>query len=164
MRSTLLVSSFEGSKLLVDRIPPLLVLLLRRRRVKVVVAHPRLSIPLLSSFAGPLQVHRQSRRRRLLCAKGPSSPLTPKAVMILVMVFPRCAFKKVLIIVCLCALFFCRLFFVFFFFLSLETLSLCVCVCMYSLSRALSLESVYIMPRNELEKIHSKFERKTRFF
>ena len=83
-----MVSSFEGSKLLVDRIPPLLVLLLRRRRVKVVVAHPRLSIPLLSSFAGPLQVHRR-RRRRLLCAKGPSSPLTPKAVMILVMVFPR---------------------------------------------------------------------------
>ena len=163
MRSTLLVSSFEGSKLLVDRIPPLLVLLRRRRRViKVVVAHPRLSIPLLSSFAGPLQVHRQSRRRRLLCAKGPSSPLTPKAVMILVMVFPRCAFKKVLIIVCLCALF-CRLFFVFFF-VSSETLSLCVCVCMYSLARALSLESVYIMPRNELEKIHSKFERKTRFF
>ena len=78
----------------------------------------------------------------------------------MVMVFPRCAFKKVLIIVCLCALF-CRLFFVFFF-VSSETLSLCVCVC--TLSLALSLESVYIMPRNELEKIHSKFERKTRFF
>ena len=93
--SNLLVSSFVAK--LVDRIPPLLVVLLLRRRVKVVVAvvvvHPRLSIPLLS-FA-PLQVHR--RRRRLLCAGPPSSsPFTPKAKVVLVMVFPR-AFKKVLV-------------------------------------------------------------------
>ena len=44
----------------------------------------------------------------------------------------------------------------------LQRRSLSVCVYVLSLSRSLSI--VYIMPRNELEKIHSKFERKTRFF
>ena len=158
LRSTLLVSSFEDSVKIIGRSnPPLLVLLLRRRRRQSRCASSSFDPTPFTSRGASARVHRQSRRRRLLCAKGPSSPLTPKVeeeegdggLGVVAKKSHRCSLY-VLLLSALLPLLLLR---------CLQRRSLSVCVCMYSLSRALSRECIYIAA-NEIWKKSSKLREK----